>query len=346
MKPDRVTLGKIAEEANVSRATVSRALRNNPQIPAATCRRVQRIARKLGYRPDPEARRLMTYLQQSKHRPFQSVIGLINDFADRASLRLDPYTVMLVEGARTRAEELGYVVDEIWTRAPGMTPTRLNQILRTRAVRGVLIPPEHEPLAAIHLDWNLVTAVATTTTAVPAEIHRVLPHNYLNMQTVMRRLHEMGYRRPGLVIAPDLELRQLHCPLAVYAWHWATVLNRKPPPHCVWEYGKGDSSRKRAARWLEKIQPDVVIGPDEWTLQYLEQDTGRRAPDDFGFVTYGNLHPGITGIDQRPAEVGSAAIDLLSAHIQRGETGLPTFTKTVQIEGRLVEGKTTSARSA
>ena len=61
---NRVTLGEIAKAAGVSRATASRALQNNPLIAAATRQRVQNIAEKLGYRPDPEASRLLPYLKR------------------------------------------------------------------------------------------------------------------------------------------------------------------------------------------------------------------------------------------------------------------------------------------
>jgi LacI family transcriptional regulator len=49
----RVTLRQVAAAARCHYSTVSLALRDSPQLPRATRERVQAIARKLGYVPDP-----------------------------------------------------------------------------------------------------------------------------------------------------------------------------------------------------------------------------------------------------------------------------------------------------
>ncbi len=53
-----ITIYDIAKKLNVSHATVSRALRNNPAIAASTREKVQKIAAKLNYRPNLLARGL------------------------------------------------------------------------------------------------------------------------------------------------------------------------------------------------------------------------------------------------------------------------------------------------
>jgi DNA-binding LacI/PurR family transcriptional regulator len=49
----RITLKDIALKAEVTVACVSLALRDSPQIAAATKVRIRDLAEKLGYRPDP-----------------------------------------------------------------------------------------------------------------------------------------------------------------------------------------------------------------------------------------------------------------------------------------------------
>lgn len=62
MQSDRqVTLKQIALEAGVSVMTVSRALRNQPSSASATRQRIQQIAERLGYRPNPLVSALMSY---------------------------------------------------------------------------------------------------------------------------------------------------------------------------------------------------------------------------------------------------------------------------------------------
>ena len=57
-RPRRTTIEDVAEAAGVSVATVSRALRNLPNVATSTRQRVADIAQKLGYSADPAASRL------------------------------------------------------------------------------------------------------------------------------------------------------------------------------------------------------------------------------------------------------------------------------------------------
>ncbi len=56
----RITIRDVAQQAGVSRQTVSRAINNNPGIDPETRRRVLAVARELGYRPSAVARGLKT----------------------------------------------------------------------------------------------------------------------------------------------------------------------------------------------------------------------------------------------------------------------------------------------
>src|ERR1700722_8572577 len=57
----RVTIADIAVAAKVHPSTVSRALRNDLRLLPATLNRVQKIAKKLGYVPDPVLSSLIAY---------------------------------------------------------------------------------------------------------------------------------------------------------------------------------------------------------------------------------------------------------------------------------------------
>ena len=58
MKPRRTSLKDLAEQLGVSIATVSRALRNSHEVGPEMTQRVQELAAKLNYRPNPFARSL------------------------------------------------------------------------------------------------------------------------------------------------------------------------------------------------------------------------------------------------------------------------------------------------
>ena len=65
----RISLKDLAKELGVSIATVSRALRNSPEIGAEMQQRVKDLAKKLNYRPNPFA--------QSLRKEAPKVIGVV-----------------------------------------------------------------------------------------------------------------------------------------------------------------------------------------------------------------------------------------------------------------------------
>jgi DNA-binding LacI/PurR family transcriptional regulator len=91
----RPTLQDVAERAGVSRALVSIVMRDVPGASLQTRERVRRAAERIGYRPDPRARRLR------QHRT--KLIGVT--FAAGQEFHAD-----LVDGVYAACEEIGYDV--------------------------------------------------------------------------------------------------------------------------------------------------------------------------------------------------------------------------------------------
>ena len=63
---ERVTLRDIARRAGVSHMTVSRALRNEGSISAERRAEIMRIAREMGYEPDPFLSALVAYRSRKR----------------------------------------------------------------------------------------------------------------------------------------------------------------------------------------------------------------------------------------------------------------------------------------
>ncbi|MCC5842653.1 MAG: LacI family DNA-binding transcriptional regulator [Verrucomicrobia bacterium] len=332
----RITLGMIAQKADVSRATVSRALRNHPQLPRHTCERIQAIAEDMGWRPDPETSRLMHHLRESRQVQRVSTLAILNDYPGRKDPYNDPYTAALLHSARRRADTLGYHIDELWLREPGLTARRATGILHARGITGVLVPPEIDPLPQLPLDWSSFSSVATTTTAQPATMNRVLPDNYGNLCKLMDALLRRKRKRVWLLSLKGLEDRTEHCPSNVYHAYTAQTPSLTTLPVFYWDtYPCGDDAAAAMTELYVRHKPDTVIVADAWLLDTLERRTQTRRRKDYLALCYSNAQPGLPGINQRPELVGSAAIDLLSAHILRGETGLPEVPKLLRIPGTL-----------
>lgn len=64
--PKNPTIRDVAREAGVAPATASLALRNQPRLRKSICAKVQRVAAKMGYRPNPVVSQLLAQLRASR----------------------------------------------------------------------------------------------------------------------------------------------------------------------------------------------------------------------------------------------------------------------------------------
>lgn len=135
------TMNDVAARAGCARATVSLALRSDPRITAATKKRVLAAAHQLGYQPNPLVAALMTTRRMRRVTARHTVLAFVTTHPAAESWRNHPGYVSFFTGARQRAVELGYALEEFPLRAPGMNPRRYQQILRARNIHGVLVRP-------------------------------------------------------------------------------------------------------------------------------------------------------------------------------------------------------------
>ena len=331
MPKKRVSLADLAKELDTTPATVSRGLRNNPRISTAMKERIHALAKARGYKMDPETTRLMAHIRSTRDKQSESVLALLSDARSTEELSQDPYTRSLIEGARKRAEELGFRLETLRLREPGMTQSRLETILYTRAIHGVLIPPQADLPHDIILPEHHVAVVAATAARAHHHLHRVFPDHFANLCLLLERLAAHGRKRIGIITTLDMEERQRNGPLAAY--HWFAKYGPKVtlvPPLII---GKHKGTLRE---WFFKHKPDAILGPDRWIL--LEIQDVVEDFDRIAVALFGNVREGFAGIDELPEVVGSAAVDLLSAQVFRQETGVPRHPKSVLIAGEFRPG--------
>src|SRR5947209_15920972 len=83
MASRQITLRDIAAKAGVSVMTVSRALRNHPNLASDTRARILQLADRLGYRPNPMVSALMRYRGAGRRAPAELALGFITNFDTR-----------------------------------------------------------------------------------------------------------------------------------------------------------------------------------------------------------------------------------------------------------------------
>ena len=119
--------------------------------------------------------------------------------------------------------------------------------------------------------------------------------------------------------------------------------NRMSP--LVGEFGGADEAAFQVCflNWVKAQKLDAVIVTFNQAVRWLEA-AGKRVPGDIA-VAHMGLGPDVpewSGVSFQDAEIGGAAIDLLTAHIMRNEYGLPRHPKLMRIAGEWHDGETTT----
>jgi LacI family transcriptional regulator len=342
--PDRnprktITLKEIAEAAHVSRMTVSLALRNHPSLPAATSRRIQTLAHKMGYRPDPDISKLMEKIRSKKLHGEGNVIAYMTAYQEQRGWWKEYTQRMYYEGAYERADLYGYRLEEFRLGDADMTEERLSKIIRHRGIDGVLIAPLPQ---AAHLyrsfRWDFFSCVELGYSLLSPELHRTCNHQFNTMMLLMEKLVQAGYRRIGLAMSGDQDERVNHNWRAGYLAGCSIATGVRPLAMLL----PATWTRDAFARWFERHTPDVIVtvGGDVygWMLEL-----GMKIPGEVGVanVDLSDKMGGITGINQNSRNVGAAAVDLLTSLMRVNERGIPSVPTVLKVQGNYVQGETT-----
>jgi DNA-binding LacI/PurR family transcriptional regulator len=326
----RISLRAIAEAAGVSVMTVSYALRDNPEVSPRQRKRIQRLAEKLGYRPDP----LLTHLMQ--HLRSQRTLKSAPNLAVLTTLDAG-FVRRLLDGALARAERLGYHVDRVDLKPFLRHPGSLTRTLLARGVPGVLLAPVEDPASyAGLLDWTQFAAVAMTYSVVEPRVHRVVTHHFDNAIRAFARLEQRGFKRIGLAMTTDMELRANHSYSGAY--HRAANMGGTDLLPILF---LNETTPADIRAWFNKHRPAaIVVANANHVRAYLYAALGSRLRDQVTIVCLDyEEKEGVPGMDQLFETIGSHAVDVLVAQLHRNERGLPASPTVTMVEGRWVEAR-------
>jgi LacI family transcriptional regulator len=330
----------LARLAQLSPSAVSLALRGSPKISAATRERVQMLAQKNGYVPDAKIVSMMRSLRQPKSQRQSACFGVISLYAEERPWHRTRHLKRIYDGMDQRAQELGYRLEPIWLRAPGMTYRRFCSILDARGIEGLLCfgsPDLHDDFPG-ELDHY---AIVTQGMSIRTRLHRVTSHFYNDTVHVLNRMQQLGYRRLGLIISHYEDMRSSHAHISAYlGWHDRSYgFNRAIPPLCMEEV-----EEKPLMDWWTAYRPDgVVFVHNSDTLREFQRILKRnrlQAPDDLGVAVLSHILEGTgwSGLQQNAPVMGAWAVELLAARIANRDFGFPKYPRIEMVESEWVEG--------
>lgn len=336
-EPQPVTMQMIADRAGVSRMAVSLALRNSPKISPATRDRIRGIAEELGYRPNPLVSALMTQLRDVRRVPQQTTLAYITAYPTIDGWRRPGPFVEFFDGAKQRAEALGYTMEEWWALQPGMSSQRLSDILFNRNIHGLLVAPLPAGGSTLGLDWTRFAAATIGFSLVEPQIPRASNDQYQSITVALQELTQLGYRRIGLAITEEEDMRVQQKWSAGYLVYQQDLPTKQRVPSL-----RSDGAFASAfTEWFQKNEPDAILSQEPRCIEYLSR-LGREVPRDVGFahLALTDTDEGLAGIHQNGRIVGASMIDLVDAQLRRNERGVPSAPKTVLVQGRWVPGAT------
>lgn len=343
-----MSVRKIAKALRLSPSTVSLALRNSPKIPAITRQRVQAEAERVGYRPNAKLKEVMSQLRLTGVRPREACFGVISFYDKLRPWQDSLHLQRIYTSMEQRATELGYRLEPLWLRAPGMTLRRFRSILETRGIEGLLcfgspnigevFPPDFEHCAVVTVGLSIATPM-----------HRVTSHFYNDLTHVLGKVHALGYRRPGLVLGVYEDHRSAHAYTGAYFAWCDHVLGT---PAIVPVLRLDGVEEEPLMNWLHEHRPDVLVFVHLYNeiedLKAVLARHGIRTPQDVGVAAVSQIleGTGLSGLEQNQELMGAWAVELLVARITHQDFGIPRHPRIEMVEGRWVEGTTLRVQPA
>jgi LacI family transcriptional regulator len=336
-----VTLREIAKSLGISHVTVSRGLRNAPEISAARRKQIQEKALLMGYRPNPMATALGQLRFSNRARAVTAELAwLVHREDSRAPQRFKEFDLYW-KGALETAKWFGYNLEEFNCNA-AFSLKRLEKALLTRGVRGILIPPfQSQPPGWEDFHWEHFSAVRFGHSVTTPQLHVVTSDQTSNSLLAFARMQAHGYKRIGYVSGRIMSTR-----------HKAGVLmaqsnlerQRQIEPLLVDAGGNTPANRQKLVAWLNKMNPDAIL-TDVAEVRAMLDSIGRRVPEDIGLAAFSVLDGNAdSGIYQNPEEIGKAATEMLISLMNHDHTGVPSICRELLIEGTWVDGATLPPR--
>lgn len=281
------------------------------------------------------------FLRQTCTGPAHLIEGelaWINHWKEPKRLRSYREFELYWRGAVGAAAERGFqlkefVVDET------LPFDRLDKVLRSRKVRGILIPPHGGEAVTCprvsSMGWSRYAVIRLGHSIPDFPAHTVAANHLQATVMALSEVRKRGYERVGYV-----------CHLRSSTRTGAGFLisqSELAPEHRV-PLLQLDLRQKRVSerlqRWLRKNKPDAVL-TEVADLPLMLRSAGYRIPEDIGIAATSVLDGNVdAGVYQNSEEIGAVAVETLISLIHQNETGFPTARREVLVNATWQDGST------
>jgi LacI family transcriptional regulator, repressor for deo operon, udp, cdd, tsx, nupC, and nupG len=332
-----VRLKDIAIRAGVSVMTVSKALRDEPDISATTKARLKQLAQQMGYVPDTFAQALRT--RDSK------LLGLV------ISSITNPIYARIILAIEERAHELGYEV--ILAQSLGTMEREETCVRRllARRVQGIFIAPVYRmptqsPVYQLLLAQRMPTLILGHLAPFCASFPNVETDDIAASRAVTEHLLQLGHRRIayfcGPVVSPTAQER--------YEGYRRALREADIDVDDKWIFQAGttiEDGEKAALQMINESTQATAVQTANDLVAIGAADTflkqGLKIPQDLSLAGFGNILTSeyfrvpLTTYRQPKFSLGNAAMDSMLDLLRHGKT------KPKRLSGDLIVRASTAA---
>ena len=326
----------IARHFGVSHVTVSLALRNSPRVSKELGDRIRAHAEAVGYHRDPVLVALADYTRRKTSTSVRGAIAWVNTWSEPNELRAVPEIERFWHGAAEAALEYGLRLEE-FRLGTELSPERLHQVLQTRNIRGIVLPPD--PLGSGWRDfpWHDYAVVSFGRAGGGPRGHRIMPSAAGNVALALHRLCGLGYHRVGCLAGDSLLRHAGYCvvgcvpALRIDFPFKLPVLDLARLPECAAALAVRD--------WVRACRLDAVLVDHPSTASRLAM-AGLMVPRDLAVATLtATASAGMAGIDPEFTDIGRTAVRMLEELLRETSSGAAPRFRQVAIEGTWTDGE-------
>jgi len=327
----QITLDDIAKRLNVSKVTVSKALRNHPDISRETSERVKKIAKELGYTPNYMARNLSSQKSNTigvvvpkiAHFFFSSLIEAIYDVAF-----YNNYEIILTVSQENAEREAKHLESLLAMRVDGI----LVSISQQTRDKKIFDKVKNFGVPLVFIDRIL--AIPNTSRVTVDDRGGAFKAIELSIQNGYRKIgHLAGYR--DISIGKDR-----------YLGFRDALKKYDIPFNPDWVihggFGETDGYNGFMKMYDSGNLPEFIFAvtfPVALGICKAAKEVNLKIPDDVDIICFGNsdindfVKPSISFINQPTEKIGKAAIELLLEQIRSFDDFKP---KNIEIPTEIV----------
>jgi DNA-binding LacI/PurR family transcriptional regulator len=332
-------MARIAELAGVGKMTVSRALTGSGKVSEEKRKRIFQIAEEIGYRRSNVVSTVMSHMARSRSVKYATPLVLLFDSKTPKTDHEKTVYDQLTTGARRKAKQFGFPLEVIFLGDHDMKDSRLDTILETRGIQGLVMnvinPARHE----LRLSWERLTAVTMGGhLAYPDRLAQVHGDVTRTMNEALGQLLNRGYGRIGFIGQANFHQDFLRLYEASMYLYQSTIKAGNRIRLLSQPERNNDAM---VIDWFNQEKPDAIICTHDAPLGILRQ-IGKEAPRDYGFVCAGGTHfdETVSGVYLNRSLLAEAAIEIVAKNVLTGNFGLPDASSRVLIRGQWKDGET------